>query len=106
MKPQTKFRRTVEKLAKQFGITASVSEYMSGVDSRTRQSFATFMLESDQPMPQDNTFLKELEALNQQTFEGSHVLTELKFSVTMAVRYFKLAGQSFIFRDGQLEPVR
>lgn len=103
MKPETKFRRTVIKLAKSFGIEAVCEDYMSGIDSRTRTAWRTFILKSDKvELPQG--FAPALEQLNNETFEGIHAMTGMPFRFEMAVRVMKLDGRYFNFKDATLIP--
>lgn len=103
MKPETKFRRAVVKLAKSFGIEAVCEDYMGGLCSRTRKAWKTFILKSDQvELPQG--FASALEQLNNETFEGIHAMTGLPFQVEMAVREMKLGGSYFRFKDATLIP--
>lgn len=101
MKPETKFRRAVIKLAKSFGIEAVCEDYMGGVDSRTRKAWKTFILKSDKAeLPEG--FAPALEQLNNETFEGIHAMTGLPFQVEMAVRVINLGGSYFHFKDATL----
>ncbi len=103
MKPETKFRRAVVKLAKSFGIEAACEDYMGGLDCRTRKAWKTFILKSDKAeLPQG--FAPALEQLNNETFEGIHAMTGLPCRIEMAVRVMKLDGRYFNFKDATLIP--
>lgn len=103
MKPETKFKRQVAKLAKSYGmVVKSVDDYMSGLDSRTRKAWRAFSLKLDQSYPPSQEFLNELEAMNKAGYIGTHQMTGLQFNVDMAVRYINTSMQRFTFVDGAL----
>lgn len=104
MKPETKFKRAVVKLAKSFGIVAAVNDYMSGLDSRTKQAWRTFSLKTDTVPPAD--FLTQLEAMNSETYHGIHAMTGLPFKVGMAVRYLTIGSTRHTFFNQQLTPIQ
>lgn len=86
MKPETKFKRAVLKLAKTFGLVASVNEFMGGLDSRTKEAWRTFSLKIEQDEAPPAEFLSQLEEMNCATYQGKHAMTGLPFNISMAVR--------------------
>ena len=108
MKPETKFRRAVTKLAAGAAVAVKeVSIYMTGVDSRTREGWYVFSLSLEQAVPPPVSFLSNLEELAS-SFEyfGTHRFTGLPVKVSMAVRYINLAdGRRFVFANNELTPL-
>lgn len=103
MKPETKFRHAVVKLAQQFGLEVEVREYMSGYDSAARSAWKTFSLKSGvESLPSE--FLVRLEQMNQDRYEGVHAITGCPAQVSLAVRYINLANARFNFFKGQMIP--
>ena len=104
MKPETKFKRAVKKLITDLGLNViSVDESMSGLDSRTRKAWRTFTLKLDHDVPPSAEILQKLEAINAQSYSGTHAMTELRFDVDMAVRTIRTKTASFCFFQGELK---
>ncbi|WP_341744708.1 hypothetical protein [Azonexus hydrophilus] len=103
MKPQTKFKKAVIKLAASFGLTVTLHESMSGYDSRTKEGWTTFRLLTDQA-PADE-FLTQLEELNQTVFSGVHAISGLPAKVRLAVRNMTINGVQNTFCNGVLTQV-
>lgn len=101
MKPETRFKRAVIKLAKSFNLDVEVYEYMAGADSRTREAWVTFGMKT-QATQLPVEFIQKLEDLNSEVVNVTHSLSGLAMKARYAVRQVSLAGQHFLLRNALL----